>query len=164
MTQPIRILFVDDELLILNALKRSLRREGFELFFTSDPQSAARMVGENKIDIVVSDHMMPEMTGVEVLALVRRLHRHTTRIMMTGQADRDATIRAINEGSIHRFIEKPWDDGELKRTLHEVARNIQVERENAQQNTAASPQARRPSILRDATGAIVIDASSLDTQ
>jgi response regulator RpfG family c-di-GMP phosphodiesterase len=159
----IRILFVDDELLILQALKRMLRREGFELFFTSDPVSASRLVGEHNIDIVVTDHNMPEMNGVEVLGLCRRLHSRTMRIMMTGQADRRETIRAINEGSIHRFLEKPWDEVELKRTLHEAARRILVERQGPR-GPAEVTAPRRTTIIRDATGAIVIDARTLDSQ
>lgn len=159
MTAPIKILFVDDEQLILSALRRALRREGFELYFTTDPNSVARLVGEHQIDIVVSDYMMPELSGVEVLALVGRLHHHTTRLMMTGQADREATIRAINEGNIHRFIEKPWDDAELKRILHDVARSIQVRR-------AAEPSGNelRPhrTLVRDGSGAIVIKAAALE--
>lgn len=176
-TPPCKILFVDDEQLILNALRRSLRREGFELYFTSDPFEAGKLIGEHKIDIIVSDHMMPQMTGVEVLALVRRLHNQTFRIMMTGQADRDATIRAINEGNIHRFIEKPWDDATLKSILHEAARSIAVHRRveaemAAQQQqmiaaaaAAAAGKATQPkmkSIQRDSTGAIVLDVGMND--
>lgn len=158
MTQPVKILFVDDEQLILNALRRTLRREGFELFFTSDPFEVQKIVGEHRVDIVVSDHMMPQMTGVEVLALVRRLHPHTTRIMMTGQADRDATIRAINEGNIHRFIEKPWDDNALKNILHEAARTIMVQRAAlAQPDPAAAAKSFHRTIVRDARGAIVLE-------
>ena len=162
----IKILFLDDEQLILSALKRALRREGWELFFTSDPFEAVKLIGEHKIDIIVSDHMMPQMTGVEVLALVRRLHPSCTRIMMTGQADRDATIRAINDGNIHRFLEKPWDDAMLKSVLHEVGRSITVQRAVAEAallsqssgNNVPAPRLRK-TIMRDATGAIVISAS-----
>lgn len=118
-----RVLFVDDEQLILNALRRTLRNEGFELFFTTDPLSAPRMIAEERIDVIVSDHMMPDMSGVELLALVRSLHRNVTRLMMTGQADLSATIRAVNEGAVHRFLEKPWDDAQLKRVLHEIERS-----------------------------------------
>lgn len=169
MSRAIKILFLDDEALILNALRRSMRKEGFELHFTSDPFEAVKLVGEHKIDIIVSDHMMPQMTGVEVLSLVKRLHANTTRIMMTGQADRDATIRAINEGSIHRFIEKPWDDAMLKSILHETARSITVQRAVAEETAMATaaahssntvPQQRyMKTILRDATGAIVLNAA-----
>ncbi len=161
MTSTVKILFVDDEQLILNALKRTLRREGFELFFTADPLEVQKLVGEHRIDIVVSDHMMPQMTGVEVLALVRRLHPNTTRIMMTGQADRQATIRAINEGNIHRFIEKPWDDNELKNVLHEAARSILVRRAaSAGPDVAIASKSFHRTILRDARGAIVLDAAA----
>jgi response regulator RpfG family c-di-GMP phosphodiesterase len=151
MSEPVRILFIDDELLILSALRRSLRKEGHELFFTPDPQAAAGIVGKENIDIVVSDYQMPGMTGVDVLSLIARLHRHTTRIMMTGQADRQATIRAINEGCIHRFIEKPWDDAELKRVLLEAARQIQLQRAIAAQNDPAGK------VLRDRDGAILVN-------
>lgn len=144
---------MDDEQLILAALRRSLRREGFELYFTSDPHAAARLVGEHQIDIVVSDYMMPELSGVEVLALVGRLHSNTARIMMTGQADRAATIRAINEGNIHRFLEKPWDDAELKRVLHEVGRDIVVQRASVPR--AIDGRALR-TVVRDGSGTIVI--------
>ena len=155
---PIKILFVDDEQLILNALKRTLRREGFELFFTSDPFEVQKLVGEHRIDIIVSDHMMPQMTGVEVLALVRRLHPNTFRVMMTGQADRDATIRAINEGCIHKFIEKPWDDTLLKNVLHEAERSILVQRAaSAQPEPAAAVKSFHRTIHRDASGAIVLN-------
>lgn len=159
MTAPIKILFVDDEQLILSALRRSLRREGFELYFTADPIAAARLVGEHQIDIVVSDYMMPEQSGVEVLALIGRLHQHTVRIMMTGQADREATIRAINEGNIHRFIEKPWDDAELKRILHEVARGLQVKRASAPHNP---DQRAHRTLVRDGSGALVIKSALLE--
>jgi response regulator RpfG family c-di-GMP phosphodiesterase len=155
MSAQIKILFVDDERLILNALRRTLAKEGFELHFTSDPMSAARLVGEHKIDIVVSDYIMPEMSGVEMLSLIARLHPYTSRIMMTGQADRAATIRAINEGSIERFIEKPWDDVELRRVLHEVGRGRQARR-------AAADQRPHRTMLRDGSGAIVIEASAFE--
>lgn len=128
MVRAVRILFVDDEQLILKALRRSLQREGYELFFSSNPVEAIALAGEQKVDIVVSDYMMPEMNGVDVLARIRDLHPHVTRIMMTGQADRDATLRAIHEGNIHRYIEKPWDDAALKSVLQETAAAVSAQR------------------------------------
>lgn len=125
----VRILFVDDEELILKALRRSLQREGYELFFSPRPAEAIELVGAHKVDIVVSDYMMPGMNGVEVLARLRELHPSVVRIMMTGQADRDATLRAIREGNIHRYIEKPWDDAALKSILKDTARDILEKRQ-----------------------------------
>lgn len=150
MAQPLKVLFVDDDPLILSAVRRSLGREGFEIHVCNDPLDAPKLVGELRVDVIVSDYMMPGCTGVELLSLVRRLHPKVTRIMMTGQADRDATIRAINEGAVSRYVEKPWDDAVLKRALHEIAR----EREMAAAD-AAAPPARR-TVLKDKTGAIVL--------
>lgn len=169
MTAPIRILFIDDEQLILHALRRTLRREPFELHFTDEPASAVQLVGEHDIDIVVCDYMMPGMSGVEVLGSIARKHPRTARIMMTGQADSQATIRAINEGSIHRFLEKPWADDHLKRVLREVALKILVERGVLDSKQAPRGQAQHqaehphlPALERDGSGAILIDEDFLE--
>jgi response regulator RpfG family c-di-GMP phosphodiesterase len=151
----IKILFVDDEELVLKALRRTLRNEGFQIFITSDPHDAARLVGAEHIDIVVSDYLMPGMTGVDVLALMRTLHPRTFRVMLTGQADREAAIRAINEGSIHRFLEKPWDEAMLKNVLHEAARSIAVQRA-VDSGPGTLPRTRSGTIQRDASGAIIL--------
>ena len=159
---PMKILFLDDEQPVLNAMRRSLRREGYELFFTTDPDEAMRLIGEQKIDVAVSDHLMPDMTGLEFFGLIRRLHSRVVRIMLTGQADMDTTIRAINEGSVHRFLMKPWDDNQLKQILQETAREMKVRRAQAGEEKKELRPAPTPvvsnSIRRDASGAIVIDA------
>lgn len=153
----LKILFVDDDPLILSAVRRSLGREGFEIFLTSEPLDAPRLVAEHRVDVIVSDYMMPRCTGVELLSLVRRLHPRVTRIMMTGQADRDATIRAINEGAVSRYLEKPWDDAVLKRTLHEIAKEREIlAAEAVAAATASAPRPRPTSVLKDKTGAIVL--------
>ena len=124
---PVRILFLDDEQPILNALRRVLRKEGYEISLCTDPDDALRMIREASIEIVVSDHLMPGMTGTEFFALASRLHPHVHRIMLTGQADMDVAIRCINEGHVHRFLTKPWDDEQLKQVLREASRQIQTQ-------------------------------------
>ncbi len=125
---PIRLLLVDDEPSVVNALRRSLRREGYQIFTTTDPEEGMRLVGQEKIDIIISDHLMPQMTGLEFFTLVSRLHAHVVRIVLTGQADVDMAIRAINEGHVHRFLTKPWEDDELKHILRETARELSIKR------------------------------------
>jgi DNA-binding NtrC family response regulator len=151
----LKVLFVDDDTLILSAVKRSLAREGFEIVTTSEPDDAVRLIAQHQIDVIVSDYMMPGMTGVELLSLVRRLHPRVTRIMMTGQADRDATIRAINEGAVSRYVEKPWEDAMLKRMLHEIACDRHMAA--AALEEPAGPRLR--SIIKDKGGAIVLPAA-----
>lgn len=155
MAAPLKILFVDDDALILSAVRRALSREGFEIHVCSEPLDVPRLLAELRVDIIVSDYMMPGCTGVELLSLVRRLHPRVTRIMMTGQADRDATIRAINEGAVSRYLEKPWDDAALKRTLHEIGRERAAA--DAGKDEAAAPRLR--GVLKDKSGAIVLPVS-----
>lgn len=157
----VRILFVDDEQSVLNALKRSMRKEGYDLHLTTDVEDALRLIGSENIDVVVSDHLMPAMTGIEFLALAARLHPNVIRIMLTGQADVDMAIRAINEGQVNRFLTKPWDDAQLKFVLRDAAREVEVQRMRGPEKPPAAPQAKPSSIRRDATGAIIIDDIAL---
>lgn len=161
--RPIRILFVDDEQSVLNALRRALRKEGYEMIFSTDPEEALRTIGERQVDIVVSDHLMPNMTGIEFLSLVSRLHAQVFRIVLTGQADVNMAITAINEGQVNRFMTKPWDDGELKTVLRQAAKELVIRRrmEEAQKQGARplpfGSSNPHPSIKRDVTGTIVLD-------
>lgn len=168
---PVRILLLDDEEPVLNALRRVLRKEGYEITLCTDPDAALRVVREARIDIVVSDFLMPGMTGTEFFALAARLHPHVTRIMLTGQADMEVAVQAINQGHVHRFLMKPWDDEQLKHVLREAARQVQVRHQaegtvtlptEAPVVDATSLLAERPAALpRDARGAILIEADEL---
>jgi len=152
-----RFLFIDDEDLVLNALKRTLRKEPFEIQFTNDPESAFRLVTEHAIDVVISDQSMPNMTGVEFFSILRRLHESVIRVMMSGQSDRETTVRAINEGQVHRFIEKPWGNDDLRQILVELDREVQQKRRAGR----VVPAPSRASILKDATGAVILPGHDL---
>ncbi len=119
MTRVARVLLVDDEERILGALRRSLRREGYELVTAQTPREALAKLEVEDFDAVLSDHKMPGMTGVELLARVARLQPNTARLLITGWAqavspgDKDAaTIDAV--------LPKPWEDAELKDTLRKL--------------------------------------------
>lgn len=124
----VSILFVDDEEQILRALARTLRDEGYELSFSTGPLDALALIEGRSFDIVVSDFMMPDMSGVDLLARIRERRPSALRMMMTGQADRQATIRAINEGAVCHYLEKPWTDAELKAALRRAAASVVAER------------------------------------
>jgi DNA-binding NtrC family response regulator len=148
-----RFLFIDDDELVISAVRRALRRESFETYFTSDPESAFRMVKEHSIDAVVSDHSMPTMTGIEFFSILRRLHENVRRVMMTGQSDREITLGAINSGRVERFIEKPWTNEALSQALRELDAEVCASRRRATSRQSVSTQR---SILRDAGGAVVL--------
>lgn len=111
------LLVVDDEARILSAIKRSLRREGFELLFAGSPSEALSMLDAHRVDFVLSDHKMPEMTGLELLERVAGRWPEVGRALITGWPEEVPPGRARAAGII-AVLPKPWDDGELKRLLH----------------------------------------------
>lgn len=132
MTEPDqrRVIAVDDEENILRALTRSLAREGYKVFTFSRPADALEAIKALAPHVVLSDHLMPEMTGLEFLKVVRNRAPDTCRIMLTGHAEMQTAIDAINHGEIYRFLLKPWDDAELAMTLTLGLERLDLELEN----------------------------------
>lgn len=124
------VLFVDDDQGVRNALGRSLRRIGYQFLLADGPRAALDLLRQTRADIIISDHLMPGMTGLEFLRLVRDRCPDAVRIMLTGHADLETAIAAINEGEIYRFLTKPWDELELQVTLHLACEKLELESEN----------------------------------
>ena len=118
------ILFVDDEENILNSIKRVFEESELTLLFATNPIEALELCRRGGIGVVVSDNMMPEMRGVELLAHIKEESPLTVRILMTAYADLATALQAINRGEVFRFIVKPWENGELVKEVSEgVARH-----------------------------------------
>jgi DNA-binding NtrC family response regulator len=132
------ILFVDDDEAILNALRRSLRRADYRLFFSTRPDAALDLLQSEKVDIVVSDHSMPGMTGLDFLKTVRQRHPEAVRIMLTGQAASEATTAAIRQGEIYRCLPKPWDAADMQVTLQLACERLSQNRANDEPAEAAA--------------------------
>ncbi len=110
------ILVVDDERRILEAVKRILRREPlfkYNVLTVDNAKEALKIVESEKVDLILSDQRMPEMTGVELFNKVREISTQTVRMLITGYTDLEAAIDAINKAKIDYYIEKPWEDTEL---------------------------------------------------
>jgi serine/threonine-protein kinase len=116
-----RLLFVDDEQRVLNSMRIMFRRQ-FDLFLASHGAEALDIVKDKNIDVIVADHRMPKMTGVEVLSKVRTLSPRTVRILLTGYADLDAVEGSINESEVFRFLTKPCAPKQLRETIELAAR------------------------------------------
>ncbi len=110
------LLFVDDEERVLNSMRIMFRRR-YDLHTASDGAEALRIIRERDIDVIVADHRMPRMTGVEVLSAVRQASPRTVRILLTGYADLDAVETSINEGEVFRFLTKPCAPQQLRETI-----------------------------------------------
>src|SRR3990172_12122523 len=112
-----RILVVDDEEAILETMTFTFE-DDYEVFTSQSAVKALEVLDERApVAVVISDQRMPEMTGVEFLARVFQRHPTTVRIMLTGFADMDATIRAINDGHVYAYVTKPWEPEQLKQIV-----------------------------------------------
>ncbi|MDH5665759.1 MAG: response regulator, partial [Nitrosopumilus sp.] len=133
------ILLVDDEKNILTSLKRLFRPLGYNIFVSSSGEEGLVILGKTKIDLVISDMNMPVMNGVRFLEVVAKNWPDTMRILLTGYADLDSTIDAINRGNIYRYVKKPWEDTDLVLVV-EHALQMKMLREEHQVLLALSQQ------------------------
>ncbi|MEJ2347052.1 MAG: response regulator [Gammaproteobacteria bacterium] len=112
-----RLMLVDDEPLMLKALKRVLATDGRDIETYTDPHAALRRLRTTPFDLILSDYRMPGMDGVQLLSAVRELQPESVRMVLSGYADLDAVMGAINEAGIVRFLSKPWQDHELQASV-----------------------------------------------
>ena len=124
------ILIVDDEKSVLEALKRSFLDDPYVVYSAGSAVEGLDILSENKIKVVISDEMMPGMSGADFLAKVSNVYPNVIRVMLTGQASLAAAIKAINKGEIYRFFTKPWDDFELRFAVKSAVEKFDLEEEN----------------------------------
>ena len=109
-----KIVVVDDEKIVTSAFKTLLKVEGFsDAHFFNKPKEAVEFLKTNTPDLVISDFLMPEMNGLEFLTEVKKMYPEVSKILLTGYADKENAIKAINEVGLYRYIEKPWDNDDL---------------------------------------------------
>lgn len=136
-----RILFVDDEENILRALKRLFMDEDCEVFTASSGADALKILEESEeICVIVSDQRMPEMTGVDFLEKSRKISPQSIRILLTGYADINAAVDAINRGGTFRYITKPWKDDELLQVIKSAQQQYFLIKENKRLNAIVKKQ------------------------
>lgn len=109
-----KIVIVDDEDMVLTSLNSFLALETeYEVSTFTSAKNAIEYIKENDIDVVISDYLMPEMDGMSFLAEVKKINPQIPRIILTGYADKENAIKAINEVGLFQYIEKPWDNADL---------------------------------------------------
>lgn len=109
-----KIVVVDDEKIVTSAFSTLLKVEGFsDAHFFNNPKDAVEFLKQNTPDLVISDFLMPEMNGLEFLSEVNKLYPEVSKILLTGYADKENAIKAINEIGLYRYIEKPWNNDDL---------------------------------------------------
>ncbi|MGR9051812.1 MAG: HD domain-containing phosphohydrolase [Gammaproteobacteria bacterium] len=108
------LLLVDDEPNVLKSLKRLFRSAGYTIHVAENGADGLKLLENEPVDLIVSDMRMPEMDGAEFLAIAASRWPNTIRILLTGFADLESTIAAVNKGKIYGYCRKPWEDNELK--------------------------------------------------
>ncbi|WP_297533398.1 HD domain-containing phosphohydrolase [Thalassolituus sp.] len=129
------ILLVDDEENILKSLTRSLGRLDVDITTASSVGDALYILENTDVDLVISDMRMPGADGAELLKTVAEKSPHTLRFLLTGHSDMESTIRAINEGQIHQYLTKPWDDNKLRALIEESLHTRLLEARNQRLQT-----------------------------
>lgn len=120
------LLFVDDEERILRSLKFLFQRD-YRVLTATRGSEALALLREQAVDVLICDQRMPEMSGVDVLRQARDIAPDTMRMLLTGYSDIKAVVDSINEGEVFRYLHKPWDREEIRRTIAsaaEIARSL----------------------------------------
>ena len=113
--QPNIILLVDDEEMVVTSIKSFLTLEtDYEVVAFTSPKEALEFVRKTKVDVVISDYLMPDIDGIEFLGQVKDIQPQATRILLTGYADKENAIKAINDVGLYQYIEKPWENDDLR--------------------------------------------------
>ncbi|BBO67109.1 hypothetical protein DSCA_10390 [Desulfosarcina alkanivorans] len=120
------ILMVDDEPSVLKAFQRALRKEPYTLFTAESGADALNILEAREVSLIISDYNMPGMNGLEFLKAVKADHPHILGIMLTGQAKVEIVMEAINDAGVYKFIQKPWDDQDLKLTILRALESIDL--------------------------------------
>ncbi len=129
---PIRMLCVDDEPNVLKALKRVFRGSNYQVSLAESGFKGLEILAQGGIDIIISDMRMPQMDGAEFLAKAARQWPEVMRILLTGYADIESTIAAVNQGKIYSYCSKPWEDEELKTLIHKAVEEKRMREERVQ--------------------------------
>jgi response regulator RpfG family c-di-GMP phosphodiesterase len=163
MSAPSRLLIVDDEPFVLSALTRLLRRDGYEVVTADRPGRGIELLLEQGVGVIVSDYRMPEMDGVQFLRRAREVVPDAIRIILSGYAETHAILSAVNNGGIHKYLTKPWNDEQLRLEIksafelyHLAVTNRELQETLRRQNeelrtlakTLAGEQARQREIFR----------------
>ena len=109
------IVVVDDEEMVTQSIKNFLTLEtDYEVLTYTSPIDAIDGLKKHQVDVIISDYLMPELNGIDFFLKVKEFQPQATRILLTGYADKENAIKAINDVGLYQYIEKPWENEDLK--------------------------------------------------
>ncbi|MFC1815256.1 response regulator [Thermodesulfobacteriota bacterium] len=165
---PYTVLIVDDQQTMLDLLKEVFTREAYHVLRATSAKEALSILEQKQADVIISDEKMPGMSGTEFLAIVKKKYPDIIRIILTGHANLDSAIRAINEGEVYRFFTKPCNMTDLTVTIRQALQQKDLMEQNRrlletvrrQSLSIKNLEKRYPGIAKikkDPGGAIIID-------
>jgi response regulator RpfG family c-di-GMP phosphodiesterase len=125
----INVLYVDDEVHNLNSFKAGFRRK-FNIFTAESAMEGKKVLESELIHVIITDQRMPVMTGIEFLESIIPEFPDPIRILLTGYADINAVIDAINKGQVYKYIQKPWMDEDLRINIEKAYEIYALRKEN----------------------------------
>jgi response regulator RpfG family c-di-GMP phosphodiesterase len=112
--QRASVLLVDDEEMVITSVRAYLEIETeLEVHGFTSPEEAVKYLENHLVDIAVSDYLMPRMSGIQFLNRAREIQPETSRVLLTGHADKQSAIQAINQVGLYQYVEKPWENAQL---------------------------------------------------
>lgn len=155
-TKPV-ILFVDDEQKVLISIERTCRKQPWITVGARNGAKALELMRSRPVDVVVSDMRMPEMKGAELVSHIADEFPDTACILMSGFSDLDETIDAVNNGNIHAFLTKPWDNEQLKLTVNNCLEYKRLNEERKHLQILNDPQIIELMIAALAASNVIVD-------
>jgi DNA-binding NtrC family response regulator len=163
-----KVLIIDDDTAIREIMEETFSQEPYTVLMASSADEALSILSQEPVDVVISDEKMPGMSGSELLAVVRKKYPDTIRMILTGHANIDTVIRAINEGEIYRFFRKPCNMIDLAITVRQALQHKAVLKESQRLQNVVKQQytliddieKKHPGISnvkRNADGAIILE-------
>ena len=159
-----RLLVVDDEEIVLVALRETLMRSGYEVMATSDAAEALAALRTTKFAVIITDQQMPRMTGLEFLAQAKVLRPETTRILITAVLNLGTVIEAINQGEIYRFIVKPWLREEFLGAVASAVERYRLVSGHAALRVQAEEAVRQRTVLEEQVRALTLEIDRRESQ
>ena len=112
--QKASVVIVDDEEMVITSVRAYLQLETeFEIHGFTEPEQAVKHMEHHLVDIAVSDYLMPRMSGIQFLTRAKQIQPEASRVLLTGHADKQSAIAAINQAALFQYVEKPWDNAQL---------------------------------------------------
>jgi len=146
MKAPETILLVDDDLLVLRALRRDLEGTGYNILISQSVASAMQALETEQIDVVISDYNMPGPNGLDLLAHISRDYPRIVRMMLTGHAGLEMALAAINAGHVYHMLTKPWEKSEIIAAVDRCFHLIRGQVAREEEQKPAVPLKRRAQV------------------